>query len=124
MVLDGKYIRELSHWVNLLLTFIFCYINVHLFYKFFRKVSVSYHFTSRFLQLAEILALFFIVALSFHYFRFKLDLGLAITSLALTFDMVKFYANTVRARVPFLKDLPDYLPERIIPKRKPPKVKS
>lgn len=123
MILDGVYVREISHWVNLLLTFIFCYFNIHLFYKIHHRVSVPYHFVTRFLQIAEIIALFFLVALAFHFFRFRIDFGLGITAMLLTFDIIKFYENIIRKRVPWLNKIPEYLPEKLFAKKPPvPKV--
>ncbi|MEO6038634.1 MAG: CHASE2 domain-containing protein, partial [Saprospiraceae bacterium] len=71
MILNGTYVVELSVWANVFLTFIFCYINIHLFYEIFRRVRVPYHFITRFVQLGEIILLFFIVALLFHFYRLK-----------------------------------------------------
>jgi hypothetical protein len=110
MILDNTYVRELSFWVNLLLTFVFCYFNIHLFYKIFRRVSIPYQFITRFLQLGEIIILFFIVALLFHFYRVKMEVAYWITALLLTFDAVKFYDNGIRKRFGFLSRIPYELP--------------
>lgn len=115
MILDGTYIKVPNFWFNLLLTFLVCYFNIHLFYQIFRRVSLTYHFITRFLQLGEILILFFIVALLFHFYRIKLEAGYWITALLLTFDVVRFYDTGLRRRIPMLSRLPDTLP---IPKKK------
>jgi CHASE2 domain-containing sensor protein len=106
MILDNTYVRELSFWVNLLLTFIFCYFNIHLFYEIFRRVSLPYQFITRFLQLGEIIILFFVVALLFHFYRIKMDVAYWITALIFTFDAVRFYDNGVRKRIALLKRIP------------------
>lgn len=110
MILDGTYVTELPTWINILLTFIFCYFNIHLFYQIFRRVSQPYHFITRFLQLGEIIILFFIVALLFHVFRIKMDVGYWIAALALAFDAIKFYDNVIRKRIPLLGKIPYTLP--------------
>jgi len=110
MFLDNTYIHELSFGVNLLLTFIFCYFNIHLYYQIFRRVSLPFQFITRFLQLGEIILLFFIVALLFHYFRIKMDVAYWITGLLLTFDAVKFYDNGIRKRSKLLSSIPYELP--------------
>jgi len=117
MILDGVYVRELSYWVNLLLTFILCYFNIHLFYKIHHRVSLPYHFLIRLLQVAEIIALFFLVALAFHFFRFRIDFAICITAMLLTFDVIKFYENIIRKRIPWLDKIPEYLPERLPAKK-------
>ncbi len=106
MILNGTYIKELSVWERLLLTFIFCYLNIHLFYEIFRRVPVSYHFVTRFLQLGEIILLFFVVALLFRSYRIKMDVAYWIAALALAFDVIKFYDNTIRKRFPLLSKIP------------------
>lgn len=122
MILDYTYVNEVSFWVNLLLTFIFCYLNIHLFYKIFRYVSVPYQFVTRFLQLGEIILLFFIVALLFHFYRVKMDVAYWITALLLTFDAVKFYDNGLRKRIPLLSKIPYELPAPVKQIKKTEKV--
>jgi hypothetical protein len=85
-------------------------------------VSLTYHFITRFLQLGEILILFFIVALLFHFYRIKLEAGYWITALLLTFDLVRFYDTGLRKRIPMLNRLPDTLP--VLPKKAKPTPKS
>lgn len=110
MILDNTYVNELPFWANMVLTFVFCYFNIHFFYQIFRRVSLPYQFITRFLQLGEIVLLFFIVALLFHYYRIKMDVAYWITALLLTFDAVKFYDNGVRKRFAFLSRIPYALP--------------
>lgn len=110
MILDNVYVREPSFWVNLLLTFLICYFNIHLYYQIFRRVALPYQFITRFLQLGEIIILFFVVALLFYYYRIKLDAAYWITALVLTFDVVKFYDNGIRKRIPLLSRIPYVLP--------------
>ena len=118
MILDNTYVRELSFWANLLLTFVFCYFNIHLFYQIFRRVSLPYQFITRFLQLGEIIILFFIVAVLFHFYRIKMDVAYWITALLLTFDAVKFYDNIIRKRFSLLSRIPHEFPStKKVPKR-------
>ncbi len=110
MILDNTYVRKPSFWVNLLLTVVFCYFNIHLFYEIFRRVSVPYQFITRFLQLGEIILLFFLVSSLFYFYRIKLDVAYWITALLLTFDAVKFYDNVILKRIPFMKYVPNEFP--------------
>jgi CHASE2 domain-containing sensor protein len=118
MILDKTYVREISFGVNLLLTFVFCYFNIHLFYQIFRRVSLPFQFITRFLQLGEIIILFFIVALLFHFYRVKMDVAYWISALLLTFDAVKFYDNGIRKKIPFLGKIPYTLPPAAKPVKK------
>lgn len=121
MILNGTYVTELSGFAQFLLTFLFCYLNIHLFYEIFRRVSTPFHFVTRFLQLGEIIILFFIVAWMFRSFRVKLDVAYWIASLALAFDVIKFYDNVIRKRISHLGKIPyQFTP----PPRKPQVVKK
>jgi CHASE2 domain-containing sensor protein len=125
MILDNKYVLEPSWTLNLLLTFLICYLNVHLFYQIFRRVSLPYHFITRFLQLGEIVIFFFVVALLFHFYRIKIDAGYWITALLLTFDAVKFYDNGIKKRVAFFNNIPYELPRTVKRKKAaPPETKA
>ncbi|MBL7825872.1 MAG: CHASE2 domain-containing protein [Saprospiraceae bacterium] len=120
MILDNYYVRELSPLVNLLLTFLFTYFNIHLFYKIHHRIGVQYQFVTRFLQIGEIILLFFLVAVTFHFFRFKIDFALSIAALLLTFDIIKFYENFLRKRFTLLNNIPEVLPQKLKAKKTPP----
>lgn len=110
MILDRVYVIELSWILNLLLTFLICYFNIHLYYQIFRRVSIQYHFVTRFLQIGETIILFFLVALLFHFYRIKIEAGYWITALLLTFDAVKVYDNGIKKRFAILGKIPYELP--------------
>ena len=129
MLLDNTYVGKLSEWVNLLLTFILCYFNIHLFYKIHHRLGIPYQFATRFLQIGEIILLFFLVAFTFHFFRFRIDFALGISVLLLTFDIIKFYENILRKRIPQLNKIPERLPAKVPAKKQappppPPKVEA
>ncbi len=110
MILDRVYVIEPYWSLNLLLTFLICYFNIHLYYQIFRRVSIQYHFLTRFLQIGETIILFFLVALLFHFYRLKIEAGYWITALLLTFDAVKVYDNGIKNRVALLNKIPYQLP--------------
>jgi hypothetical protein len=93
--------------------------------QIFRRVSLPYHFITRFLQLGEIVIFFFVVALLFHFYRIKIDAGYWITALLLTFDAVKFYDNGIKKRVAFFNNIPYELPRTVKRKKAaPPETKA
>ncbi|MCC7466715.1 MAG: CHASE2 domain-containing protein, partial [Saprospiraceae bacterium] len=112
MILDRIYVIEPSWSLNLLLTFFICYFNIHLYYQIFRRVSVQYHFMTRFLQIGETIILFFLVALLFHFYRIKIEAAYWITALLLTFDAVKVYDNGIKKRFALFNRIPYELPVR------------
>ncbi|MBN8677507.1 MAG: CHASE2 domain-containing protein [Chitinophagales bacterium] len=124
MILDNTYVVEPSWGLNLLLTFLICYFNIHLYYQIFRRVSVPYHFVTRFLQIGETVILFFLVALLFHFYRIKIDAGYWITALLLTFDAVKFYDNGIKKRIPLFNKIPYELPLSVKKKKTQPEKNS
>lgn len=112
MILDRVYVIEPSWSLNLLLTFFICYFNIHLYYQIFRRVSIQYHFLTRFLQIGETIILFFLVALLFHFYRIKIEAGYWITALLLTFDAVKVYDNGIKKRFTLFNRIPYELPNQ------------
>lgn len=124
MILDHTYVRKVPFWVSLLLTVAFSYFNIHLYYRLFRRVSLSYRYLIRFLQLGEIIILFFLVAALFHFFRLKMNVGVGITALVLTFDAVKIYDKILRKNIGFLKRIPYEFPPIGKPLKKAKKQKK
>ena len=110
LVLNNTYVRKIPFWLSALLTFAFCYFNIHLYYRLYRRVSLSYRYLIRFLQLCEIIVLFFVVAALFHFFRLKMNVIVWITALILTFDAVKIYDKILRKKIGFLKRIPYEFP--------------
>lgn len=124
MILNEQYVRRMPAWLNVFFTFTVAYFNIFFFYRIYSRISLPYPFTTRLLQIAEILIFFFIVAYCFYAFRLKLNVGKILLALALTFDMIKFYKNLVQARFPVLKTIPEYLPVKTKPKPAAPSPKN
>lgn len=120
MILDNVYVKKFSHFINFLLTFLFCYLNIHLFYKFYHRVKSPYHSLVRLAQVTEIILLFLLVALAFHYFRYRIDVAFAVAVMLVSFDVTKFYEHVLRKNISFLQHIPDQLPERKAPKKPAP----
>lgn len=125
MILEGVYIKKLYGIFNVFFIFLFCYLNIHLFYYFYRRVAFPYYSFARLLQVTQIILLFLFVAIAFHYFRYRIDVAFAIAVMLIAFDVIKFYENVLRKKVPFLQRIPDRLPAKKVTKKpEPPQAPS
>ncbi len=105
MILEGDYIYEPPRWLNRLLAFIYCYLNVILIHWIYSHFNEAFHGITRVLQLIEFVLIFFIIAWMFHFFRVKVDFGLGILAMVLAYDFVMIYESLIRKKVPVLEKL-------------------
>lgn len=112
MILDGHYIREIPGWLSFLLAVFFCYANVLVIHRIYRRFNQAFHGMTRILQMLEFVVIFFLIAVLFHYFRIKFDFGLGILALLLAYDIIMIYESLIRNRLPILRRIPDKWPVR------------
>jgi len=105
MILDRDYIYEVPIWVSRLLAILFTYANVIVIHWVYRRFNEAFHGITRVLQLIEFVALFFLIALLFQFFRVKFDFAFGILALVLAYDFVMIYENLIRKKVPFIQRL-------------------
>jgi CHASE2 domain-containing sensor protein len=99
MILNGDFINELEEWHKYLIAFIFCYFNIALFFYINEKFPVWFDSVSLLIQLAQILLLMGAIILVFAEYTFKLDLTLALITIALTGPCFEFYDNVLTSLV-------------------------
>lgn len=105
MILDRDYIYEVPSWLSRLLAVFFTYANVIVIHWVYRRFNEAFHGITRVLQLIEFVALFFLIALLFQFFRVKFDFAFGILALVLAYDFVMIYENLIRKNVPFIQRL-------------------
>ncbi|MBK7870366.1 MAG: CHASE2 domain-containing protein [Saprospiraceae bacterium] len=105
MVLEGKYVFEFHKWFIILFSWIFCYINVFIFYRIYNEVNATFHGITRLLQVIEVILIFFIVAFFFFYFRIKIDFTQGILAMILGYEFVMIYETLIRHRIKLLQNL-------------------
>ncbi len=104
MILQEKYIFEFPKWLTRILEVMFCYFNVILIRKTYRKFPEPFHGITRALQIFEFILVFLLISVLFHYFNIRIAFDTGILALVLTYDFVMIYESMIRKRLPFLKN--------------------
>lgn len=105
MILEGDYIYETPKWLSRLLSLLYCYLNVIFIHWVYTNFNEVFHGITRILQLIEFVAIFFLMAWLFHFFRVKFDFGLGILAMVLAYDFVMIYESLIRKNLPILEKL-------------------
>jgi CHASE2 domain-containing sensor protein len=99
MILNGDYIDHLEEHHKYLIAFIFCYLNMALFFYINAKIPVWFDSVSLLIQVLQIVLLMGATILIFTSSTFKLDLTLTIGVIALTGPCFAFYDNILTSLV-------------------------
>ena len=93
MILNGDYIDELQDWHKAVLAIVFCYLNIALFFYVNSKFPVWFDSISLLIQITQIFLLMGLIIWIFSNESFKLDLTLAIVTIAVAGPCFEFYDN-------------------------------
>jgi CHASE2 domain-containing sensor protein len=104
MILNGDFINELEDWQKYALAFVFCFLNIALFFYLNAKFPVWFDTFQLFIQVGQILLLMGITIWVFAASNFKLDLTLTIVTIALAGPVFAFYDNVLTSSVRNLKN--------------------
>lgn len=104
MILNGDYINELAEWHKYLIAFVFCFFNIALFFYINDKYPVWFDSVSLVIQVVQILLLMALTVWIFAHWTFKLDLTIAIVTIALAGPVFAFYDNVLTTSVRNLKN--------------------
>ena len=96
MILNGNYIYDFPKWLVFLLEVLFTYMNVVMIHWIYKHFHVAFHPITRTIQFVEFIMLFFLTAILFHYYLFRLDLGSGILGLALAYDFIMIYESLLK----------------------------
>lgn len=99
MVLNGDFIDELEEWHQYLIAFIFCFLNIALFSHINAKYPIWFDSVSLTIQIIEMLLLMGLSVWIFAHSSFKLDLTMAIVTIALSGPVFEFYDNVLYSLV-------------------------
>jgi CHASE2 domain-containing sensor protein len=99
MILNGDYIDQLEDHHKYLIAFIFCYLNMALFFYINAKIPVWFDSVSLLIQVFQIVLLMGASILIFTSSTFKLDLTLTLGVIALTGPCFEFYDNILTTLV-------------------------
>jgi CHASE2 domain-containing sensor protein len=104
MILNADFINELQEWHKYLIAFIFCYLNIALFFYINARFPVWFDSMSLLIQVAQIVLLTFAIVMIFARYTFKLDLTLTLITIALAGPCFEFYDNVLTSWVRIWKD--------------------
>lgn len=99
MILTGDFIDELEDWHQYLIAFVFCYLNMMLFFFINRRFPIWFDSMSLTLQVVQIVLLMGLTVTVFDKWDFKLDLTIAIAAIALAGPTFEFYDNVLYSLV-------------------------
>ena len=99
MILNGDFIDELEEWHKYFVAFIFCFFNIALFFYINSKYPVWFDSVSLVIQVIQILLLMAFTVWIFAHSSFKLDLTIAIFTIALAGPVFEFYDNVLNSLV-------------------------
>ncbi|MBS1538752.1 MAG: CHASE2 domain-containing protein [Bacteroidetes bacterium] len=98
MILSHDYVNSMNQVLNVIFSWIFCFVVVILFSGIEHKVPHYYDLISKTIQIIALLFLLFIVVFCFDHFRFRFDITLAAFSIALAADGYSIYISALTAR--------------------------
>lgn len=105
MALSGHYVNQMPKWVEELLGWLFCYANVLIFHWIYVHVHQAFHGVTRVVQLVELVAIFFVIALLFYYFRIQINFSHGILAMLLSYDFIMIYESLIKERIKILQKL-------------------
>ena len=107
MILREEYIFFFFYWLTEFLVWIYCYFNVLIIHRIYRKLPETFHGVTRLMQITEFVVIFFVIAFLFYYFRIKIDFSKGILAMVLAYDFVMIYESMLKKKFKFLQNLPE-----------------
>jgi CHASE2 domain-containing sensor protein len=95
MILNEDYVNELAEWQNYLIAFLFCFVNIAVFFWINHKAPLWFDSVSLMLQVLQIALLMGFTIYLFAGSSFKLDLTLTLAAIAAAGPCFEFYHNVL-----------------------------
>ncbi|MES2766597.1 MAG: CHASE2 domain-containing protein [Bacteroidota bacterium] len=105
MALHGGYIDQMPLWLSLFAAFAICFLNVAGLSYIFKNHNRWFGGETMIFQLLETIGLLFLVVMVFSYFRYKLDLTLAMLAVVLSSTVLDIYYSLFKPRIARLRDI-------------------
>lgn len=99
MALTGDYITAMPFWLSIFSAFVLCFLNVAGLSYIFKNHNKWFGGETMIFQLLETIGLLFLVVMVFSYFRYKLDLTLAMLAVVLSSTMLDIYYSLIEPRL-------------------------
>lgn len=96
MILDEDYISESPDWIEYLIAFVVCIMNVALFFKITKRIPLWFDGLSIVMQFAQIIVLSLLMVYFFHWFHIKLNLTATLGALAVVGTGFELYNSLAK----------------------------
>lgn len=91
MLLEGNYVHQIPTWLSTVIAFVFTWLGMAFFIKFYLDTHIWFHLKSKVVQLLLTVLFVYIGLYFFHYFDTKLNLSLTLLGIVLAVDVLYFY---------------------------------
>jgi CHASE2 domain-containing sensor protein len=96
MILNEDYVNKMPQELELLLAFVFCMLNVALFWIISHHLPLWYDGITKTLQFAQIIFYSFLMVMIFDWYSFKLNITYTLIAIALVGDVFEIYMNIIK----------------------------
>jgi CHASE2 domain-containing sensor protein len=91
MMLDGRYIHEMPHWLVYLLAFLIGWVHIAVFIRYYIDKHIWFHLVAKIAQLVSAIFFVYLGLLCFDWFDLHLNMTLTIAIIVLAIDVIYFY---------------------------------
>ncbi len=91
MILNKDFIGVMENYTSIIWGILLCFLNVLLFNLIYYKLPLWYDGLTKLIQLVEVILIFFVLVMVFHYFSYKINITLGIVSILLAGDSLEVY---------------------------------
>ncbi len=95
-ILDKEYINKMPFWLSLLISFVFLYLNMYFFIKYFIHKHIWYHLFAKLVQLIISVILVGIELYLFAKYQYKIDMAIFLIPIILSIDVLYIYDELVK----------------------------
>lgn len=96
MILSGNFIDQLAEYQKILIAFVLCFFNMALFWFIQRRFPIWFDTITLGLQIFQLLVFAILVPYVMYWFNFKLDITIALASLALAGPCFEIYMSILK----------------------------
>ncbi len=91
MIINKDFIGVMGNNTSIFWGIVLCFLNVMLFSLIYYKLPLWYDGLTKLIQLVEVILIFFIIVMVFHYFSYKINITLGIVAILLAGDSLEVY---------------------------------
>lgn len=96
MILNEDYVDEMENWLEFVMAFLFCLLNVALFSLINNKLPLWYDGITKLLQFLQLILYTVLMVMIFHWYSFKLNITYTLLAVALVGDVFEVYMSVIK----------------------------